>query len=127
MVYFYHPISEELKVKGEISFETSFPYKSEEFKNNVYELMFDMFQSEEKFKASVKSGTIISGQNPVGVDSKKKMKIGEKKKTAKRKFVSELVNPNAKRRKNKGAKFVAEDDDETKNDAAEDKENDDDE
>lgn len=65
--------------------------------------MFDLHDSEENSKL----GSNLTFEH---LDSKKKIKIGEVKKAAKRKFVSELVNPNAKRRKNRGAKYDDEDD-----------------
>lgn len=111
VLYFYHPISEELKVKGEITFDTSFGYSSEEFINNVYELVFDFHESEQNYKSCLKFGTNHNSHittNDGNLDSKKKTKIGEIKKATKRKFVADLVNPNAKRRKGKGAKFTNE-------------------
>ena len=112
VLYFYHPISEEIKVKGEISFEKSFHYNSDEFRNNLYDLVFDLHESEENLKVNLKLGNNSGNSNNPGgtlngnLDSKKKTKIGDIKKATKRKFVSELVNPNAKRRKGKGAKFI---------------------
>ena len=75
--------------------------------------MFDLYDSEENLKINIKTGNITSNLiNNGNLDSKKKAKIGEVKKAVKRKFLSELVNPNAKRRKNKGAKFISDEGDE---------------
>lgn len=77
--------------------------------------MFDLHDSEEKLRNNSKSDKFEQRPIPSNIDSKKKAKITDIKKISKRKFVSELVNPNAKRRKNKGAKFVSDDGEESSN------------
>jgi hypothetical protein len=71
--------------------------------------VFDIHDSEELLKNNLKSDRIEHNSIQTVTDSKKKIKIAEMKKATKRKFVSDLVNPNAKRRKNKGVKFVDDD------------------
>ncbi len=114
-LYFYHPISEDLKVKGEISLEKQITYQSEEFRSHLYELVFDLHESEEMHKNNLNSDRIEHNTIQTNIDSKKKTKITEMKKATKRKFVSDLVNPNAKRRKNKGVKFVNDGEDKSSN------------
>jgi len=109
-------------VKGQISFENPYVYNSEEFKINIYDLVFDLHESEENLKVNKNFGKETTADISGNMDCKKKLKI-DVKKNAKRKFVSDLVNPNAKRRKNKGTKYEDEDDNENIKEQSSEKDN----
>lgn len=126
----YHPLSDELKVKSDIIFEKFYSFKNdyEEFKNHNYDVLLELYQSKEVLKEMQKlqalspnhSNNIKNESNSVNSSNFKAFssvsnsEIGNKKlevkKNLKRKFNSDLINPNIKKRKGRGAKLISEND-----------------
>lgn len=106
-----HPISEDVKIKSEIVFDKCYMSDSDEFRNYNYEMMLELYESKQSIlkesklaiskiedkKSNFSNGTSFTGQLEI-------------KKNLKRKFNSDLINPNAKKRKIKGASFTNVDD-----------------
>ena len=105
----FHPVSEDLKVKSEIVFDKFYLHSSEEFKNFNFDLIFELYESKNngsQDKVSIKIEN--SNFNTTYNDNQGQSGKLEIKKNIKRKYISNLVNPNAKKRKTKGAKFLTE-------------------
>jgi len=118
----FHPLSEDLKVKSDILFEQAHLMGSDEFRNFNFDIALELHESKEqslnreKEKLQTNSNNINCNKNgsiEVGNDrgdpEYKENKAGlklELKKNIKRKFISDLINPNIKKRRGKGVKFV---------------------
>jgi hypothetical protein len=106
IITFIHPIAEDLKMKSEISFEKFYNSNSDEFRNINYDIMLELYESKqhiqiqkEKEQVKIPSNQVTSNLVSAKLEVKKNMK---------RKYNADLINPNAKKRKNKGAKFIQE-------------------
>lgn len=126
----YHPLSEELKVKSDILLKKVVQLGSEEFKNLTFDMMYELYESKEIYRnrenvfsgynngvAEVESiggnknfSNLSSSNNP-----KNSISQLDFKKNLKRKFNYNLVNPNAKKRKEKGVKFIQDDEEAEEN------------
>jgi len=118
---FYHPLSEDLKVKSEIEMTVSYSCSSEEFRNYNFDLMQELLESKkafvdrerEKFYEGVSANSGLLTKSTGMVPTTNFLFAGNKNdKKIKRKFNSDLINPNVKRVKAKGATFTADDEDE---------------
>jgi hypothetical protein len=107
-----HLLTDEFKLKGDLLIEKFIPFKSEEYRKLNFEFITDLFNS----RKQVFKQTEIT-ENP---EKSSATKINPKKQM-KRKFQHDLINPNVKKRKGRGAKFTeeVEEDDEEKEDKKE--------
>jgi hypothetical protein len=117
----FHPLSEELKVKSVITINKFYPTSTDEFRNFNYDLMLELYESKKIFldreREKIYENSVNSGANNLKINSinnipsnnnlSNGMKL-EVKKNIKRKFNADLINPNVKRAKTKGAQFIIE-------------------
>lgn len=116
-----HPISKEVKISGNITFE--------KVKKNLNEIFFDgislLYDAREQLKMekitniketnkiSVNDNIISERKENLEKDNKGNM-ILEVKQNVKRKYHANLINPNIKKRKKKGVEFIKEETNEDK-------------
>lgn len=109
-----HFLTDEYRLKGDILLEKFTTFKSEEYRKLNFEFITDLFNSR---KQVFKLNEII--EKP---EKSSATKINPKKQM-KRKFQHDLINPNVKKRKGRGAKFTEDTDEEEDKDNNEVKEN----
>lgn len=122
----FHPLSEDLKVKSDIVFERFFNNGTEEYRNLNFEVVLELHESKEfnvnkeKEKALEvlknvnnhnniliqSTGRGLSVNDNGNIENRATTSKLELKKNYKRKFQSDLINPNIKKRRGKGVKFV---------------------
>ena len=95
-IIIYHPLTDEFKIKNEIQIENFFSYKSDEFKKLNFEFIIDLFNSKD-FNEKKENKDSLGKKSITKINLKKQIK---------RKFNHNLINPNVKKRKEKGAKFT---------------------
>ena len=110
IVSLYHPITDDLKVKSEIIFENYIKADDRDFQKLSFNLCFESINS---FEKKMEDKNNFSTENNKNLDDRDKIEKGSKisarldfKKNQKRKFASDLINPNIKKRKGKGNKFM---------------------
>jgi hypothetical protein len=116
VLYISHPLKETLKVQSELQFTKYFTANSEEFKKLNFDFVSEMYQSRIQGLKDKRDRDLLENSKnyPISSNNSKNMMIsssGQKleiKKNLKRKYNSDLINPNAKKRKNKGVKFTME-------------------
>lgn len=112
----FHPISEEIKIKTEIIFDEFIPEENIEFNKLSFELCVDSVNFlEKKIQDNTKlliavekldeQGQFKKADDLDNAGSKASSKL-DFKKNLKRKFVSDLINPNLKKRKANANKFM---------------------
>ncbi len=112
----FHPITDDLKIKSEILFEDFIPEENIEFNKNSFQLCIDSVNFLEKklseklneencFNHNATEGIINREKEFKNYSSKVSAELDFKKNT-KRKFVSNLINPNLKKRKIQGNKLM---------------------
>jgi hypothetical protein len=102
-----HLLTDEFKLKGDILIEKFIPFKSEEFRKINFEFITDLFSSRKQVFKQTEITEKPGKSSATKINPKKQMK---------RKFQHDLINPNVKKRKGRGAKFTEklEEDDEDK-------------
>lgn len=116
----FHPIAKEIKVSGNIEMEK---VNEESIKDIYFDGLIELFESKESIKTKIieekdndkKANLVDSNILPNSKkENNKSFSNGlEFKQNVKRKFHSNLINPNIKKRKKKGFQFI-EDDNENK-------------
>ena len=118
----FHPLCEDLKVKSDILFEEFHGNNTEEFKNLNFEIALELVESYEykinkqkdnsqekmkNFPASNIQNGLGKNLSHEGINNENRnVSKLELKKNVKRKFNSDLINPNIKKRIGKGVRFV---------------------
>jgi hypothetical protein len=92
-----HNLTDEFKLKSDILFENFYSFKTEEYRKLNFEFITDLFNSR---KHQMKQNDVV---DKTGKSSATKI---NPKKQMKRKFQHDLINPNVKKRKGRGAKFT---------------------
>jgi hypothetical protein len=124
----FHPLNQDLKVKSNICFDKFYPYNTEEYKNYNFEIAVELFKSKEVIKEKEREKLLeltkkyhkdefpfkraddLPNKNNYKIHNGYLKKL-EQQKNLKRKYNADLVNPNFKKRKGKGATFASEDND----------------
>ncbi len=125
-----HPITKNVKISSKINFEKWISKTDKEYSNIIFEILLCIYDSKEEFKekiinnnsdnSSILSGNLNLKNDKIEIEQSQIQKsvsgnsILEIKHNLKRKFHSNLINPNIKKRKNKGYTFIQEDEDENK-------------
>ena len=125
-----HPIAKNVKISNKINFEKLISKNDKEYSNIIFEILLCIYDSKEEFKEkiinnnsdnnSILSGNLNLKKDKIDIDQSQTQKSIsgnsnlEIKHNLKRKFHSNLINPNIKKRKNKGYTFIQEDEDENK-------------
>ena len=125
-----HPITKNVKISSKINFEKWISKTDKEYSNIIFEILLCIYDSKEEFKekiinnnsdnSSILSGNLNLKNDKIDIEqSQIQKRISgnsnlEIKHNLKRKFHSNLINPNIKKRKNKGYTFIQEDEDENK-------------
>ena len=125
-----HPITKNVKISSKINFEKWISKTDKEYSNIIFEILLCIYDSKEEFKekiinnnsdnSSILSGNLNLKNDKIEIEQSQIQKSVsgnsnlEIKHNLKRKFHSNLINPNIKKRKNKGYTFIQEDEDENK-------------
>ena len=125
-----HPITKNVKISSKINFEKWISKTDKEYSNIIFEILLCIYDSKEEFKEkiinnnsdnnSILSGNLNLKNDKIDIEqSQIQKRISgnsnlEIKHNLKRKFHSNLINPNIKKRKNKGYTFIQEEEDENK-------------
>ena len=125
-----HPITKNVKISSKINFEKWISKTDKEYSNIIFEILLCIYDSKEEFKekiinnnsdnSSILSGNLNLKNDKIDIEQSQIQKSVsgnsnlEIKHNLKRKFHSNLINPNIKKRKNKGYTFIQEDEDENK-------------
>ena len=92
-----HSLTEEFKLKSDILFEKYHSFKSDEYQKLNFEFITDLFSSRKQTHKQTEVVEKNGKSSPTNINPKKQMK---------RKFQHDLINPNVKKRKGRGAKFT---------------------
>lgn len=121
-----HPIAKEIKVSGNIEMDK---VNADSLKEVYFDGLIELFDSKESIKTKIieekdneKKVNLVDNNNLINnkKENNKSFSNGlEFKQNVKRKFHSNLINPNIKKRKKKGVQFI-EDDNENKDEKEED-------
>jgi hypothetical protein len=119
-----------VKISSKINFEKLISKTDKEYSNIIFDILLCVYDSKEEFKEkiinnnsdnnSILSGNLNLKKDKIDIDQSQTQKSIsgnsnlEIKHNLKRKFHSNLINPNIKKRKNKGYTFIQEDEDENK-------------
>ena len=125
-----HPITKNVKISSKINFEKWISKTDKEYSNIIFEILLCIYDSKEEFKekiinnnsdnSSILSGNLNLKNDKIDIEQSQIQKSVsgnsnlEIKHNLKRKFHSNLINPNIKKRKNKGYTFIQEEEDENK-------------
>ena len=125
-----HPIAKNVKISSKINFEKFISKTDKEYSNIFFEILLCVYDSKEEFKEkivnnnsdnlSILSGNLNLKNDKIVIEQSQIQKSvsGNSnlviKHNLKRKFNSNLINPNIKKRKKKGFTFIQEDEDENK-------------
>lgn len=120
-INFYHPLSEGLKIKTQFLLSTQLPKTDNRYPKILKTLFKDIYLQNESLtkdltKANMKIDAIKFKDNEKAISISQMPEFAINKNKGKRKFHSDLINPNAKKRKHQGVKFV-ENEEENKNHA----------
>lgn len=92
-----HYLTDEFKLKSEILVEKFHSFKSEEYYKLNFEFITDLFNSRKHIVKQSETREKSGKSSATKINPKKQMK---------RKFNHDLINPNVKKRKGRGAKFT---------------------
>ncbi len=124
-----HPIAKNIKISSKINFEKPFSKSDKEYSNILFDILLSVYDNKEELREKTMNNNDSDNNSVLSVNLKKdksdfdlsqlqKNVSGnntlEIKQNLKRKFHSNLINPNIKKRKNKGYTFIQEDEDENK-------------
>ena len=124
-----HPIAKNLKISSKINFEKPFSKSNKEYSNILFDILLSVYDSKEELREKTMNNNDSDNNSVLSVNLKKdksdfdlsqlqKNVSGnnslEIKQNLKRKFHSNLINPNIKKRKNKGYTFIQEEEDDNK-------------
>ena len=124
-----HPIAKNIKISSKINFEKPFSKSNKEYSNILFDILLSVYDSKEELREKTMNNNDSDNNSVLSVNLKKdksdfdlsqlqKNVSGnnslEIKQNLKRKFHSNLINPNIKKRKNKGYTFIQEEEDDNK-------------
>ena len=124
-----HPIAKNIKISSKINFEKPFSKSDKEYSNILFDILLSVYDSKEELREKTMNNNDSDNNSVLSVNLKKdksdfdlshlqKNVSGnnslEIKQNLKRKFHSNLINPNIKKRKNKGYTFIQEEEDDNK-------------
>ncbi len=102
-----HPLSEDFKISGELHFNDSkaITLASIDFNEKAFQITLDIFNSKGKLNLGNDKSEKINPNNVLASKPITSITNSLDAKSLKRKFNSNLVNPNQKKTKSRGAKF----------------------
>ena len=124
-----HPIAKNIKISSKINFEKPFSKSDKEYSNILFDILLSVYDNKEELREKTMNNNDSDNNSVLSVNLKKdksdfdlshlqKNVSGnnslEIKQNLKRKFHSNLINPNIKKRKNKGYTFIQEEEDDNK-------------
>jgi hypothetical protein len=92
-----HSLTDEFKLKSDILFEKYHSFISDDYQKLNFEFITDLFSSRKQVHKQIEITEKNGKTSAVKINTKKQMK---------RKFQHDLINPNVKKRKGRGAKFT---------------------